>query len=177
MPSTPFSWIDLFFPGVLVHEAAHAIACFACGIKVHRISVHRSSGMVVHDKTNARASLLIGIFPLLMGGAIAFILLHEAQRIGSAHFPWSIFLLWVGFSIAFHAIPSTQDIQNIVASTERRFGELWKGKRSFSVKITKTLAYGIAWIGSWILLLLAIAANASILVRIALGVGLLWGSG
>ena len=177
MPSRPFSWIDLFFPGVVVHEAAHAIACYACGVKVHSISVHRSSGAVVHDKTTARASLLIGLFPLIMGGVIAWTLLHEAQRIGSDDGLWSFLLLWVGFSTAFHAIPSTQDIQNIVSSTERRFWELWKGPRHLLVKLMKSPGYGIAWAGSWLLLVLAIVANASILSRIALGIGLFWGSG
>lgn len=172
-----FSWLDILFPGVIVHEIAHALACYVCGVKVHTISVHRSSGMVVHDKTTARASLLIGIFPLLVGGIMAYLILQFAQH-NTYNAPLlSLLLLWIGFSIAFHAIPSTQDVHNIVSSTERRFGELWRGPRNILTKILKSGWYLVAWMGSWALLLIAIIANATILARIALGIGLFFISG
>lgn len=175
--SMSVSWIDLLFPGVVVHEAAHALACYACGVKVHTISVHRSSGMVVHDKTSARASLLIGLFPLIVGGGTAIALFQYASRAQADSPLLSLVVLWIGFSVAFHAIPSTQDVQNIVASTERRFGELWKGPRNIFTKLLKSGGYAIAWIGSWFLLVIAMLANATILTRIALGIGLLLASG
>ncbi|QQR92856.1 MAG: M50 family metallopeptidase [Candidatus Iainarchaeum archaeon] len=177
MARSGISWLDILFPGVIVHEIAHALACYLCGVKVHTISVHRSSGMVVHDKTSARASLLIGLFPLIIGGAIAYVLLQYAQRIQENAPLLSFLILWIGFSIAFHAIPSTQDVQNIVFSTERRFGELWRSERNVLAKLLKSAWYGVAWLGSWLLLILAILANATILTRIALGVGLLFLSG
>lgn len=170
----PFYWIDILFPGVVVHEASHALACYACGVKVHRISVHRNSGMVVHDKTTARASLLIGLFPLLVGAVLAFLLFQWGKQLNAREMWVSLGLIWAGLSVGFHSIPSVQDVHNIVGTVQQRYGELWASSRHAGIKITKSIAYAIAWMGAWLLVGLAIVVNASVIFRLALGLGLWW---
>ena len=169
-----FSWVDLFFPGVIVHEIAHALACFVCGVKVHRISVHRNSGMVVHDKTTARSSLLIGLFPLLVGITLGFFLIQWGKQLLPQQGLLSFILIWIGFSAGFHAIPSVQDVHNIVDSVQRRYAELWQGSHHAVVKLAKSVWYAASWIGAWLLVGLAFIANASVIFRLALGLGVGW---
>jgi hypothetical protein len=174
--SSSFHWIDILFPGVFVHEAAHALACYVCGVKVHRISVHRNSGMVVHDTASVRSTLLISLFPLLVGGAAAFFLLHLAKTEWSRSLFEGIFLAWLGISIGFHCLPSVQDVQNIVSATQRRFQALWAGPRNIVSKLGKSGVYAITWVGGNVLVILALILNATWLFRLLLGLALWWAS-
>lgn len=167
-------WIDILFPGVFVHEAAHALACYVCGVKVHRISVHRASGMVVHDKTNVRSSLLIGLFPLVVGGIISLLVLHAGKQIIESEWALGVGLIWIGISAGFHSIPSVQDVQNIVATTQHQYSELWRSSRNVGVKLTKSAFYALAWVLAWVLVLAVWGLNVTVLFRIGMSLGLWW---
>lgn len=164
--------LSIFFPGVWVHEWAHAAGCYACGVKVHKITVKSNAGMVMHDKSSVRSALLIGLAPLLAGGILSFFLFGVAKDVWAQDWVWSAAFFWLAFSIGFHSIPSEQDMRNIPDAVGRRWGELWRSERGLPVKLGKSGVYVGAGILGWVLVGLAVLVNATLLVRLVWATGL-----
>lgn len=159
--------LSIFFPGVWVHEFAHALACVIGGVKIHRVNVRSSSGMVVHDSTNARNAWIIALAPLVIGTLLSAICIHAAKNAWEVN-PFLAFVLgWLGISIGFHAIPSTTDALNVPQAISRRFFETLKGARSFAWKATKIVGYLATWPLAWLSACVIWLANVTILFRLA----------
>jgi hypothetical protein len=115
------------------------------GVPVHRIEVHSRSGKVVHRAANLRSSVLISVAPLLIGGILSFFLFSYAKEIVDTNLVWAALATWLGFSIAFHSIPSHPDMVNISEAISRRLGELWASPRGIGTKIVKSVWYVLVW--------------------------------
>lgn len=170
-------WIDILFPGVIVHELAHAFACVLGGVPVHQIEMRGHSGKVVHGWSSSRNAWMIGFAPLVVGVFLSFLFFVWAQEVLSLNPGLGIVLIWLGFSIGFHAIPSHQDILNIPAAVRRQFQLLWESERSLLIKLGKTGVYAIVWPISLLFVGVAWVLNVSILFRALLGLGLFWLAG
>jgi hypothetical protein len=145
--------IDFFFeivtfPGVIIHEMAHQIACRLMKVPVFEVCYFRLNtpcGYVVHDipKTFAQ-TVMISIGPFIWNtllGVAAYI----PGRFSANHGIVEYFFIWLGGSIIIHAIPSQQDIDHI---------SNWLEKKKVSA-ITKWIFYpatsiikGVTWIGT-----------------------------
>ena len=111
----------LTFPGVVIHELAHQLFCRYLKIPVYQVCYFRvgnPAGYVVHAQAgNWIHQVLIGCGPFfvnsVLGGVLAF---PSALRVfefsGAATIADSI-LIWLGVSIAMHAIPSTGDAKSM----------------------------------------------------------------
>jgi len=109
----------LTFPGVVVHESAHAWACRRLGITVHKVCYLRLGnpmGYVLHDRpAYAVQHILVAVAPFFVSTAVAlavslgatvFIASHVLEEFQNLVRPLS---MWIGFSIALHAFPSSGD--------------------------------------------------------------------
>jgi hypothetical protein len=110
----------LTFPGVIVHEFAHYFFCRIRNVAVLDACYFRfdnPAGYVIHEKTsNFYSSFLISIGPFFVNTLLCFLLCFPAYvPISYFHLdhPLSYFLMWLGLSIGMHAIPSTQDANNL----------------------------------------------------------------
>ena len=112
------------FPGVIVHELAHAIFCKLLRIPIYDAKFFQCSnpcGYVVHEPTDKPLkSLLISVGPFLINtilGAIimlpASITLIKFREQGNF---LTLLLGWLGISILMHAFPSTGDAEALIAS-------------------------------------------------------------
>lgn len=167
--------IDLFFPGVWIHEFAHASACVASGVKVHRMEVHSNAGVVVHDRSGVASTGLIALAPWVVGTGVSLLFFSAAKEARFVDPAVSVLLLWLGFSAGFHAIPSIPDAGNVLESIPRRIKETWSSSSGVLAKIARTVGYVIAWPLAGILFGLIALANATLLVRgiWALGLGVI----
>lgn len=138
-------WVDILFPGVWVHELAHALACIVSGVPIHKIEVHSRSGKVVHRTSNLRSSVLISFAPLIIGGILSFVLFSYAKEMVEMDILLAALAAWLGFSIAFHSIPSHPDMVNISDTVNRQLHELWSGSRGLLTKIVKSIGYVLIW--------------------------------
>ncbi len=107
----------LTFPGVVVHEMAHAQFCRLFGVRVHQVCyfrLGRRAGYVIHDMpTTATQHILIGIGPFIFNTLLGMI---AAVPFAMPDLRWTavgVFSLWLGMSIAMHAFPSTGDAASI----------------------------------------------------------------
>ena len=108
------------FPGVIVHEFAHMLFCKIRGVTVLDACYFQfanPTGYVIHEKTtNFYSSFLIATGPFLVNTLLCFLICFPAY-VPISYFdighPLSYFLMWLGVSIGMHAIPSTQDANNM----------------------------------------------------------------
>lgn len=127
-----FIWIPgefiafLTFPGVVIHEIAHRLACDFFNVPVYEVNYFRpldkTAGHVLHEDSDSFwVSFLIGIAPFILNSILCMILTFPmgirfylgTSFLGSpSHFReiLGIILCWAGLSIGFNAIPSNQDI-------------------------------------------------------------------
>lgn len=108
------------FPGVIVHEFAHMIFCRIRGVAVLEVvyfQFSNPSGYVIHERTkDFTSSFLIATGPFFVNSILCFLICFPAylpiSYFDVSH-PLSYFLMWLGLSIGMHAIPSSQDAQNL----------------------------------------------------------------
>ena len=144
------SWLT--FPGVIVHEFAHAWACRKLGIRVEKVRYLRFGnpmGYVLHERpTSARAHILVATAPFFMSSLFA-LLAGGISCLGlSSALPPDVrdglfcLMLWLGFSSALHAFPSSGDMGALHEDLSRpEFG--------FFAKALLLPVIGILGIVSW----------------------------
>src|SRR3989339_1346123 len=129
----------LTFPGVILHEIAHRFVCDMLGVRVYHVCYFslskEASGYVMHENiTSAFHVFLIAIAPLFINSIICMLLLFPFgfAKILDTTFIFEEFtinniihylVIWAGFSIGYHAMPSNVDMQ--------RAPELTKGYTSY----------------------------------------------
>ena len=112
----------LTFPGVIVHELAHQICCYICGIKVYEVKYFQfknPNGYVIHEGSNHPGKVFITsmgpfIFNTILGSLIILpaSIQFFAFKVNSDIL--NLILVWAGFSILMHAFPSTGDAKVMV---------------------------------------------------------------
>ena len=113
----------LTFPGVVVHEFAHAWACRRMGIRIIKVCYLRLGnplGYVLHERPNyALQHILVAVAPFFVSTAIALAVSLAASVFFTSHaledaqdmvMPLG---MWLGFSIALHAFPSSGDADSL----------------------------------------------------------------
>ena len=111
----------LTFPGVVVHELAHQLFCRYLKIPVYQVCYFRvgnPAGYVIHAQTSRWVhQVLIGSGPFflnsLLGGLFAFPSALRGFEFNGAGSVIDAILIWLGVSIAMHAIPSTGDAKSM----------------------------------------------------------------
>lgn len=121
-------WITLLtFPGVIVHEFAHKLACDRARVPVLDVCYFRignPAGYVLHAQPKRyRQSFAISVAPFFVNTVLAFaFLLGYAWLDATTAGIWSsstetqassILLLWLGISVGIHAFPSTGDANTL----------------------------------------------------------------
>lgn len=121
----------LTFPGVIVHELAHKLACDMCGVPVFEVKYFQFSnpcGYVLHASTdNPAKNFFITFGPFLVNTLLGMFISAPAtyflfcagslQALPSDLLKIPLFiLLWLGISILMHAFPSTGDAKSLFAS-------------------------------------------------------------
>lgn len=138
IPGFLITWVT--FPGVIVHELAHALFCRFFGVDIYAVKYFQfatgfgqPAGYVMHGPTKtANHNVLIGIGPFfvntILGGIIGAPAAIPVLKFGSGD-PLDYFLIWLGVSIAMHAFPSTGDAASIRHALKEpdtpKFTKIW----------------------------------------------------
>ncbi|MEM0311528.1 MAG: metalloprotease family protein [Ignisphaera sp.] len=106
------------FPGVILHEYAHKIACEKSGLMVYEVKYFRlgnPAGYVLHEPPHTFGqALAISMFPLVvntLAEVIVSIVLAFLDPYTRSPLGW--FLVWLAISFGMHAIPSTEDAKSL----------------------------------------------------------------
>lgn len=124
------------FPGVIVHELAHALFCRLFGLEIYevvyfRFVMRRSQpvGYVLHSPApHAWQNIMVSIAPFFVNSIVGAVI-GASAAIPILQFnggdAWDYFQLWLGVSIAMHAFPSTGDAGVIWHAIREREVPLW----------------------------------------------------
>lgn len=123
IPGFLITWVT--FPGVIVHELAHALFCQWFGLKIYEVkyfqlstSFGQPAGYVVHQPApEGYKNLLVSIGPFFVNTILGAVIAAPAAVpiLTFKEFdPVSLVLMWLGVSIAMHAFPSTGDARSIL---------------------------------------------------------------
>jgi hypothetical protein len=109
----------LTFPGVIIHEYAHAWACRRMGITVIKVCYLRIGnplGYVLHERPPyAVQHIMVAIAPFFFSTTTALVIsslagvLYAGNFLPELHNSAIPAALWLSFSIALHAFPSSGD--------------------------------------------------------------------
>lgn len=128
IPGFIIAWIT--FPGVIVHELAHALFCRWFGLKLYEVKYFQfatfgqPSGYVIHERSkNPMQDMLVAIGPFfvntILGAVIGAPAAIPVLRFHAGD-PLDYFLMWLGVSVAMHSFPSTGDAKSIWHSVTSR---------------------------------------------------------
>jgi hypothetical protein len=114
----------LFFPGVILHEFSHYLACLATGVKVFEVRFFGGSEAYVrHARAGLAPSVIITLAPFFVSNIAGFLLLREAHFIAPYSLAGLVFY-WAGISAVFFSFPSDGDAKNsfrsFIAMARRR---------------------------------------------------------
>ncbi len=110
----------VFFPGIILHELSHAIACVALGVKIKKIKwISKEGGFVIHEHNKSYKTIIISLIPFFLNivYAIACALLFT-MGVGPV---LKVLLLWIGGSALFFCLPSKDDAKNVFDSVRESY--------------------------------------------------------
>lgn len=123
------------FPGVILHEWAHAAFCTLTKTRIHKVCFFQMGlpmGYVEHGRPpNLGAHFLVGVGPLFVNTSTAFVL---STWLAFQGVTWErltvsqIFAGWGAISFAMHAFPSQEDARNV-------WNAVWRGNHSFFMQV------------------------------------------
>ena len=112
----------LFFPGITIHELAHATACVLLGVKIKKTKLFSfTDGYVVFDDSKSYNNILISIFPFFFN--IAFAVLSAFLIKTGTSLLLTILLIWLSLSALFFCVPSKQDARNVFEAVKKTYTE------------------------------------------------------
>ena len=107
------------FPGVIIHEFAHAWACRRVGVRVHKVCYLRLGnpmGYVLHGRpATALQHIAIATAPFFVSTCLSLMISCAAgaffvsHAVEDYHDVIPVLALWLSFSVALHAFPSSGD--------------------------------------------------------------------
>jgi len=134
------------FPGVIAHEFGHAWVCRRMGIHVHKVCYLRLGnpmGYVLHEQpAYAFQHILIAVAPFFVSTTLALVVslsacvITRSQAFPEVRDSVTLAALWLSFSFALHAFPSSGDAD-----------ALWEDVRSPAVSLlAKLLLAPVVWL-------------------------------
>jgi len=136
----------LLFPGMLLHEIAHALACLLLGVRITKAKLWGLGGAsITHQRTTGWRNFAVALAPFFVNSSVAVtsfyvghIGLEKTVFIGSRLLPILLFY-WLGISFAYFAFPSEADLRS-------GWGELWGHYRSRLLSQAGAFAALLCWI-------------------------------
>lgn len=136
------------FPGVIVHEFGHELACRLTGTRIFEVCYFRlgnPAGYVMHEPpTSVWKHMFIGVGPFIANTIIGFLIgifaSRSAMHSGDAK-PFGMLITWLAVSIAMHSFPSTGDAKSIWRS-------VWAKGSPILSKIIGTPLVGLIYLGA-----------------------------
>jgi hypothetical protein len=102
----------LFYPGVIIHEFTHFLACVLLGVKVTKVKFGLKESYVQHLDVHNWKTILIALAPFILSNIISILLIIYTLKIRPAFYIFAIFL-WIAITVAYHSAPSRKDIENV----------------------------------------------------------------
>ncbi len=156
------------FPGVVVHELAHYIACVLTGVRVFKVKFFSLSGpaYVVHARPKLWQSIIVSTAPFFLGSFLGFFLLQNANSMIGVQNAIVIFYYWLAISILYFSFPSRADAGNAFNSLINFYERKIFGKNSIFSKLLWVLTLPVIFLPSILLIGILLVFNFSPILRL-----------
>ena len=162
----PRMLIYLFFPGMILHELAHYLACLVTGVKVKKVKlVGFHEAFVQHASAGAWKMVVITIAPFILNTVMAWLLLTEAKEQFTPNLLWALVLLWLAVSFLFYGFPSKADAGNSLRSITKTFMDRIFSKRNLAKSIVYLIMFPFIFIPIAFLLGIMLLFEYSVALR------------
>jgi len=151
----------LFFPGLIIHELAHYLACVLLGSRVYSVTFWSpKGGVVVHQRVRPSSSVLISLAPFFLNNLLAFYFITAAV---DGYGFWALSAWWLAFSLTIYSLPSMHDLHMSMASLDRSL-HLRRKQGGIIGWLTALLWYPVAFVLYYLFLtpLLVFARNRTL---------------
>ena len=157
----------VFFPGMILHELSHYLACIFLNVRVHRVKLFDvQSAFVVHEKPNAWKAVLITLAPFFLNTFLGLEIFGIAFGFLDSNFLFSLFFLWLGVSLIYFSFPSLQDAKNAFDSSIEFYDDRIFKKGSLLQKIFWLFTFPFIFIPLILILAVMLAFHFSFALRI-----------
>ncbi len=110
----------LFFPGIVLHETSHALACLLLNVPIKKIKfIGKEGGYVVHDDSKSYKIIIISITPFFLN--IFFSLVFARVVLLESSFYLKVFFTWLALSSIYFCLPSAEDVKNVFSVIRRTY--------------------------------------------------------
>jgi hypothetical protein len=111
----------LLFPGIIIHELAHAVACLSLGVEIKKMKwLGASGGFVIHENTRSSNIIIISLFPFVLNILLAIACGYIFNRYDTSVLG-KILIAWIGVSAIFFSQPSSQDANNVISAIKSSY--------------------------------------------------------
>jgi hypothetical protein len=157
----------IFFPGMILHEISHYIACIILRVKVHKVKLFDlNTAFVIHDKTNAWKAIIITLAPFLLNNLLGLELLNFGLRLAETQILLSVLFFWFSVSLFYFCFPSLQDAKNAFNSTIEFYDQRVFHKGNIFQKLFWLITFPFIFIPLIIVLAIMLAFHYSFILRI-----------
>jgi len=155
------------FPGVVLHEFAHYIACVLTGVRVFKVKFFSFKGpaYVVHARPNVLQGIIISIAPFFLGSAFGYWLLLSANSMFGVQNAAVVFFYWLAISILFFSFPSRADARNAFNSLIGFYERKIFGHNSILSKLAWTITLPIIFLPCILAIGILLVFNFSPILR------------
>lgn len=106
-------WHAVFFPGMIIHEFAHYLACILVGVKVYKVKLWgKEEAYVRHAMPSAWKAIVITVAPFLLCNWLALEVLRTANSLLYNSSWISLIYYWFALSLLYFCFPSDADAKN-----------------------------------------------------------------
>jgi hypothetical protein len=134
----------ILFPGLILHEFSHYLACKLAGLRVYEVVWWSpKGGHVAHQRARGTNSVIISLAPFFVNNALALIALATGLKsLGEGDGMSAALWLWLGVSFGVFAVPSGHDLLMSLHSLRKAYRN---DRRSGSVviRLASMIAYPI----------------------------------
>ncbi len=161
-----FSWW-FGFPGVVLHELAHYLACVITGVRVFKVKFFSMKGpaYVVHARPNLWQGIIISTAPFFLGSFVGFWLLQSANSMFGSQNLLVVFFYWLAISILYFSFPSRADAKNAFNSLISFYERKIFGRTSILSKFFWVLTLPIIFLPCVLLVGVLLVFNFSSILR------------
>ncbi len=110
----------IFFPGVIFHEIAHALACLFLNVPIKKIKlIGKDGGYVVHDDSKSYKIIIISLFPFFLNIFLSLVCARVVLIENNIYI--KIVATWLALSFIYFCLPSAQDAKNVFSVIKRTY--------------------------------------------------------
>lgn len=164
----------IFYPGIIVHELSHLVACWIIRVRVSKVKLFSlKEAYIKHSDARALKMVSITLAPFVMGTIISAFLLIKANGLAQSTITelkpllYMLLYYYLSFAIVYYSFPSRGDTNNSLDACLKALKGLLFKEENLLLKLLKISLLSWAVFAVMVLLSIMYLIEYSKLLRLA----------